>query len=469
MLRVLLGLTSAAAVLCIAVVGGVTVTMSASYPRGGPAASDWPAPPGAPAGATVVAVLLGTDGTVISDALLPYETFARTSGFVVYTVAAERRPVPLSGGLHVVPDHTFETAPAPDVVVVPAVVQQEPALRQWLIGQATRGAYLLGVCAGSEVLADTGLLAGRRATSFWQRLGGLRDSHPETTWVAGERFVEDGRIVTTAGVTSGMAGSLRLIELLAGRAEATRVGREVSYRDWTPGAPTSIPEQSLAIGDLPYALNAAFPWLQPTVGIGLIDGVSEIDVAAAFETYAGTSFAATVKPVADQPTVTSRHGLLMTAGLPRVDRLILPGVDRPGSDLAAWAADHGLDVTLPHAGRRADEFAFDPLLRDLAAHTDRATARTTAKFTEYPADHLQLTGASWPWRSTAFGLLTIVVAVGAAFLPAAVVRRRRRSQSPAVTVRRRRRSQSPAAGSRQAEDAASLPEPAEPRAPSVSP
>ncbi|MFC4072566.1 DJ-1/PfpI family protein [Actinoplanes subglobosus] len=426
MLRVLLGMVTAVIALCGAVIGGVAVTMSNSYPTGGSAMGDWPAPRSAPDGATVVAVLLGTGGTVISDALLPYEAFARTPGFFVYTVAAERRPIPLSGGLQVVPDHTFAGAPAPDVVVVPAVVHQDPELREWLAGQAARGAYLLGVCAGSEVLADSGLLAGRRATSFWQRLGGLRDRHPETTWVAGERFVEDGRIVTTAGVTSGMAGSLRLIELLAGPAEANRVAREVSYRDWAPGASTRIPERSLTIGDLPYGLNAAFPWLQPTIGIGLTGGVGEIDVAAAFETYAGTSFAAAVEPVSAQPTVTSRHGLLMIAGLPEVDHLIVPGVDQLGPDLAVWAAERGLDVTLPHARRPDGEFSFDPLLRDLAERTDRATALTTAKFTEYPVDHLRLTGGSWPWRATALGLLTLFVAVGAGMVPSVVARHRHR-------------------------------------------
>ncbi|GIE83235.1 transcriptional regulator [Actinoplanes philippinensis] len=429
MLRVLVGIVSAVAVLVGAVLGGVTVTMRDSYSAGGgsgPFSGGWPVPRSAPAGATVVAVLLGTDGTVVSDALLPYEAFARDSHFFVYTVAAERRPTPLSGGLGVVPEHTFDTAPSPDVVVVPAVVRQEPQLRDWLRGQASRGAYLLGVCAGAEVLADAGLLAGRRATSFWQRLGGLRDSHPDTTWLAGERFVEDGRIITTAGVTSGLAGSLRLIELLAGPDVATRVGREVSYHDWAPRTLTHIPERSLVVGDLPYALNAAFPRLRPTIGIGLTDGVGEIDLAAAFETYAGTSFAARTVPVATQPTVTTRHGLLLTADLMPVDRLIVPGVDRPGSGTAIWAADRHIDITLPHAGRKPGEFAFDPLLRDLAEHTDRATARTTAKFTEYPVDHLMLTGAAWPWRSTVIAVLVLGAAVGAGVLPTWVARRRRR-------------------------------------------
>ncbi|WP_433795823.1 DJ-1/PfpI family protein [Actinoplanes sp. CA-252034] len=436
MLRFLLGLMAALTVLGGVVLGGVTVTMSDSYPGAGPARGDWPAPRSWPDAPTVVAVLLGAEGTVVSDALLPYEAFARTSGFLVYTVSAQRRPVSLSGGLRVVPDHTFGSAPAPDVVVVPAVVQQEPELQDWLAGQASRGAYVLGVCAGAEVLADAGLLTGRRATSFWQRLDGLRDRHPDTTWVAGERFVEDGRIVTTAGVTSGLAGSLRLIELLAGPAEATRVGREVSYHDWAPGRATRIAEQHLAVGDLPYALNAAFPWLRPTIGIGLTDGVGEIDVAAAFEVYAGTSFASTTVPVAVHPTVTTRHGMLLTAGLASVDRLIVPGVDRPTPDMADWAADQGLEVTLPHSERRLDEFSLDPLLRDLAERTDRATARTTAKFTEYSADHLHLTGALWPWRSTALGLLAIIAAVVAGAFPSVAARCRRALAAVAHRCRR---------------------------------
>ncbi|GIE30940.1 hypothetical protein Ait01nite_039850 [Actinoplanes italicus] len=381
----------------------------------------------------MVAVVLGTGGSVVSDALLPYEAFARASGFFVYTVAGQRRPVPLSGGLRAVPEHTFDTAPEPDVVVVPAVVHREQALEGWLRGAAGRGAYVLGVCAGAEVVAGAGLLAGRRATSFWQRLGALRRGFPGTTWIAGERFVEDDRILTTAGVTSGLAGSLRLIELLAGRAEAIRIGQEVSYRDWTPGTSTRIPGQSLAVADLPYAMNAAFPWLRPTVGIGLTDGAGEIDVAAAFETYAGTSFTARAVPIAGRSAVTTRHGLLLIAlptgpGADRggrqpaaddasLDRLIVLDAGHAGAELTAWGADRGLDITAPNAGRRPEEFAFDPLLRDLAEHADRATARTTAKFTEHPAGHLDLTGAAWPWRSTLLGLAALTLAVGIGMLP----------------------------------------------------
>jgi len=443
--RVALGLLGAA--LSLAVIGataaaGVAVTMREGYPPSSAAVP--PAPRIAPPGTLVVAVALGSTGSVVSDALLPYEVFARSSRFFVYTVAATHQPVPLSGGLHVVPDHTFaEAAPEPDVVVVPAVVDpaEESPLRGWLTAKAERGAYVLGVCAGAKVLAVAGLLDGRRATSFWQNLGSLRDDHPRVRWVAGQRYVQDGRVLTTAGVTSGLVGALRLVELLAGGAEADRIGRALAYPGWSLDASTEIPVHHLALSDLPYALNAAFPWLRPVVGVGLVDGAGELDVAAAFEAYAGTSFTARTVPIASAPVVTTRHGLRLLAtpaddAAPQLDRIVVPGAERPDPALARWATGRHLEVVLPHAARRPGEFSFDPVLRDLAVRTDRATARTTAKFTEYPADHLRLTGATWPWRATLLCAATIAVAVGVGLLPAALLAGARRVRRRRVTARR---------------------------------
>jgi hypothetical protein len=119
-----------------------------------------------------------------------------------------------------------------------------------------------------------------------------------------------------------------------------------------------------------------------------------------------------------------------------VDRFVVPGiVDAADVDggLTAWARTRGLAVDLPHADRHAGEFSFDPLLRDLARRADRATARTTAKYVEYPADGLRLDGAAWPWRSTVLALLTLVLAAGAGFLAVLGGRRllRRRHSLPA--------------------------------------
>jgi putative intracellular protease/amidase len=286
------------------------------------------------------------------------------------------------------------------------------------------------VCAGSRLLAAAGLLDGRRATSHWSKLRGLQRSRPQVDWVRGQRYVQDGKITTTAGVTSGVFGALRLVQQLVGAAEAQRVGRELAYPGWSLDGPTGIPAQRPAPRDLTNLLAALAPWRRPALGVGLVDGAGEIDIAAPFEVYA-SSFAARTVPIAAGRTVMTRHGLRLVAApadatAPRVDRLIVPGVrraDQVDPRLAGWAAGRGLDIELLQAG---GEFSFDAMLRDLAAHADRATASITAKSIEYPTAHLQLAGSPWPWRPTALAALTIAAAIGAGFLPAAAAHRNRR-------------------------------------------
>jgi putative intracellular protease/amidase len=433
------GLTggAVAAVGAVGAVGGVK-SMREAYPRPrrGPDGARLPAEP-RPDNAVTVAVVLGASGSVVADALLPYEVFARSPNFSVYTVSDEVAAT-LSGGLVVLPDYSLEdvddgVAPEPDVVVVPAVTApagtKEAPLREWIVRREAAGARILGVCAGSAVLAAAGVLDGRRATSHWSKIAGLQRRHPTVRWVRGQRYVEDGTVTTTAGVTSGVFGALRLVELLAGAAEAQRVGRDLAYPGWRLDDSLDIPARRWAPRDIAYLLTMVFPWFRPLAGVGLIEGVGEIDAAAPFELYAN-SFAAHTLPVAAEPVVTTRHGLHLAAtpaarGALHVDRLIVPGArsaDVVDPRLAKWAADESLEIDLPHSRQADGEFSFDPLLRDLAAHTDRTTAHAAAKQTEYPTDHLQLNGTAWPRRPTAL----IAAALGVGLLPRTVARRFRR-------------------------------------------
>jgi putative intracellular protease/amidase len=437
--RSLRGAGLAGACLAGAGAAGALVSLRAAYPRPPRAAplEGWPPPRPAPPGRLAVAVVLGASGSVITDALGPYEAFARSPAFFVYTVSALPAAV-LSGGLAVAPDYSLRdvdagTAPEPAVVVIPAVVSpnggKEQPLRAWLTRRAGRGAHLLGVCAGSRLLAAAGLLDGHRATSHWSRLHGLQRSRPQVDWVAGQRYVQDGNITTTAGVTSGVFGALRLVQQLAGLAAAQRAGAELAYPGWSLDGPTAIPAQRPAPRDLANLFAALAPWRRPALGVGLTEGVGELDVAAPFEVYA-TSFAAHTVPIAATPAVTTRHGLRLIAApadatAPRVDRLIVPGVHslgQAGPQLAGWAAQRGLDIELPQAD---GEFSFDAMLRDLAVHADRGTARVTAKSIEYPTGHLHLAGAAWPRRPAALLALTGAAAIGTGLLPAAAAHRNR--------------------------------------------
>jgi putative intracellular protease/amidase len=396
---------------------GVRQSIRAAYPR----LPDVGPRPGRPPSAPVpdprvaVAVVLGGSGSVITDALGPYEVFARSPNFVVYTVSAGGAVATLSGGLGVVADYSFQDvdaglAPRPGVVVVPAVLaptgKKEAPLREWIVEQADRGAHILSVCAGTALLAATGLLDGRRATSHWSKLRGLQRSHPEVLWERGQRYLQDGNVTTTAGVTSGIFGALHLIEQLAGAAEAQRVGRELAYPGWMIDGPVQIRAQRWTPSDFAYGLAA-------------------VDVAAPFEVYAN-SFAADTVPIGTERIISTRHGLRLlvqpaNSDAPRVDRLIVSGVRHAGEiepRLTDWAADRGLAVELPNREDAARDFSFDTMLRDLSHHADRITARVFAKSIEYPADQLSLAGPAWPWRPTMLSALTLALAIGVGCLPA---------------------------------------------------
>ncbi len=394
-------------------------------------------PPGRPSsdGRLVVAVTLGASGTVGSDALAPFEVFASSSKFSVYTVAATAAPAPVDGGPAIVPTYTFDDvasdrAPKPNVVVVPAVDdpdgEAEAPLRAWVVEQSQRGARILSVCAGARLMAATGLLKGRTATSHWSRISALRRQHPETHWVNGERYVDDGSITTTAGITSGIPGALHLVDELAGSAEAVRVGRLVDYPNGSPFASTTIPVQSLTAADLPVALNLAAPWFRPTLGIALADGVSEIDVASAFEVYSN-SHAARTLAVATSSTVTSQHGVVLAAlplaAAPPVDRVVVPVTsDRTagGTQIRSWATHQGLPVDAlrgPSGGA-----GFDGALEYLSATAGRRTAVSAAKMIDYPIDTLELAAGSAGPRVPLLVVLGLLLA-GAAGLAPTLTRR----------------------------------------------
>lgn len=394
----------------------------------------------------VVAFVVGAGGTVASDLLAPYDIFASSPAFTTYVVANAPTPAPLEGGPPVVPTYTFadvdaDPALTPDLVVVPALTQPtgagEASLRSWVTRHHDGGAKVLGVCSGSLVLAATGMLDGLHATSHWSRISALEKSRPAVHWMRGRRYVEDGSVTTTAAVTSGVPAALHLVAELAGPAEAQRVADLHPELGWTPTQTTHIADDHFAVHDWPVGLNYVMPWLRPTVGIALLDGVGELDATAAFEVY-GQSAAARTVALATSDTVRTRHGLiLLTTSLsnaPGLSRVVVPGAGTPDAidpDLRAWADNRGLAVE-PLAGRpgsdgsRSSGGGFSAALQNLADHTDAATTSATAKMIGYPTTDLDLGSQHRSWRPVLLGFASVALAVLVGLAPAFLIRRRRR-------------------------------------------
>lgn len=368
-------------------------------------------------GAFTVAVVLGQSGTDAADALAPYEVLTSSPVFTVYTVSASQQPAALDGGMAIAPDYTFAevesgAAPAPDLIVVPAVNlpdgPEEQAAREFIATHYAAGARVLGICAGARLLAASGILDGTTATSHWSRIGALEESRPAVTWVRGQRYVQDARITTTAGVTSGIPGTLKVIADMAGAAEATRVGTEIAYPGWSLEGPTRIAAQSFGTEDAGVLLNTAFPWSRSTITVELTEGVGEIDAAALFEVYTYSQAVAT-NAVSATGTIHTRHGLTIRTGRTG---------EGAGPDLLVAGSSAG------HAGFGG----FDAAIEQLARTTTPAVAVSVGKMLEYPLDRVTFSDVPTTerWRAPALLATAALLAVASGAIPYAVRRLWRR-------------------------------------------
>ena len=162
----------------------------------------------------------------------PAEVFA-VAGFRVYTVARTRAPLRSQGFLTIVPEFSFEDCPRPDILVIPGgdgrKMSRVPEVVEWVRALAPRSEITFSVCTGALVLGAAGLLEDLRATTHWEAIVELRTRFPRTEVREHERFVDNGRVVTTQGVSAGIDGALHLIERLLGGDKARSVARYMAY------------------------------------------------------------------------------------------------------------------------------------------------------------------------------------------------------------------------------------------------
>ncbi|MCU1373808.1 MAG: ThiJ/PfpI family protein [Actinomycetia bacterium] len=164
----------------------------------------------------------------------PWEvlTSARKDGDVVVTVAEHDRPIRSAKGLRVVPDHTFDTCPELDVLVVPGGQgtrrEDDDVLVKWLAGRAERATWVTSVCTGAFLLWKAGVARGRTVTTHWAFVEALR-SKGDITVVDDQRWVVDGNLVTAAGVSAGIDMSLWLVGQLYGEDHARDVQHFIEY------------------------------------------------------------------------------------------------------------------------------------------------------------------------------------------------------------------------------------------------
>jgi transcriptional regulator GlxA family with amidase domain len=168
----------------------------------------------------------------------PWEVFTQAArkqqGDRVATIAPQPGPVRCAKGLRVIPDHAFADAPALDVVLVPGGqgTRREvdnPVMIDWLRKTAARARFVTSVCTGSLLLAGAGLADGKRITTHWAFVETLRKRSGGASVVDGPRYVRDGNLVTSAGVSAGIDMALWLVGQLYDVTHARGVQRVMQY------------------------------------------------------------------------------------------------------------------------------------------------------------------------------------------------------------------------------------------------
>src|SRR5688500_385067 len=383
-----------------------------------------------PAKPTVV-VLLGADLTEITDALGPYEMFARARRYNVVTAAPRRQPTLFTGGIRILPHYSLaeldETlGRAADIVVIPNLPNADAPMNRpvidWIRHQAAAGSLIHSWCKGAMALAETGLLDGHTATAHWGDITTLEKRYPRVKWVRGVRCIERGQCVMSAGITSGIDASLRVLIRVAGDSVARRVAREIRYPNYHFALDPRVEQYSLRPADLVLVANAAFRLNRPLMGVAMYDGVGEFDLSTVCEAHVHTRSVRVDTVAETEAPIVTAHGLTVFPSVAlaptdernsgrarKLHRLIVPGPEAPerSAALAAAAAAVAPKVRPEYIhAARPSRFGLEPVIEDLARTADVPTARFALKRMEFRSASIRFQGPTAPWEplSVAFAL-----------------------------------------------------------------
>src|SRR5437899_3516159 len=177
-----------------------------------------------------------SEGPVVIAFCGPWEVFRDVmlpSGdhpFRLYTISDKTAPITAGGGMKIVPDYTFTNAPEPKVIIIPAQSEPSKAMLDWIRQSTKNTDVTMSVCTGAFVLAKTGLLDGKSATTFHAAFNSFAMQFPKIDLKRGARFVENGNLATAGGLSSGIDLALRVVERYYGREVAAKTAYNMEYQ-----------------------------------------------------------------------------------------------------------------------------------------------------------------------------------------------------------------------------------------------
>ena len=217
-----------------------------------------PLPP--PADGQIPVAFLLSEGAVVIDFAGPWEVFESVEvpggsphPFRLFTVAELTAPIHASGGMKIVPEYTLRNAPHAQVVVIPAQSEPSAAVLEWIRQAAKSADLVMSVCTGAFILAKTGLLTGKSATTHHGAYAQFAMAYPNVSLQRGARFVEVDNLATSGGLTSGIDLSLRVVERHFGRRVAQNTAATLEYQGlgWMDAKSNAEYARKLASADQP--------------------------------------------------------------------------------------------------------------------------------------------------------------------------------------------------------------------------
>lgn len=178
------------------------------------------------------------DDIQILDFTGPMDVFStKPQDFNTYTVGSSKKAITTYGGLSVNPSYSFENAPKPDLLIIPggnvrAELEKEEVIR-WIQETSRDAKHVLSICTGSFLIAKAGLLDGLTTTTYHRAIDRMKSFSSAYTVVADQRFVDNGKIWSSAGISSGIDASFQLISKIKGLGEAQDIALILEY-DWHP-------------------------------------------------------------------------------------------------------------------------------------------------------------------------------------------------------------------------------------------
>ncbi|MEK8131611.1 DJ-1/PfpI family protein [Paenibacillus filicis] len=184
------------------------------------------------------------DGVEVLDFAGPFEVFAVTTinrgkaeaykPFEVSTISETGKLITATNGLKITPDYSLDNAPYFDLLVVPGGMGtrreiNNPILLDWISKRNQEVKWMTSVCTGAFLLAKNGLLNDKRATTHWASIERLRNEYPSITVVEHVKFMDEGRIVTSAGISAGIHMAFHMVRRLLGTKAAEETARFMEF------------------------------------------------------------------------------------------------------------------------------------------------------------------------------------------------------------------------------------------------